>query len=423
MLKLLRKREYNIGIDMGGSSLKMMQLARGSNGPEIVAAAQVEVPFEIRANKAELQQWYIQNIKAQLSRMPFRGKKVVSTMPSRYLIVQHLRIAKMDPDQLDKALAFEAQDKVPFDINTAMIRYVVAGEIYENNEPKLEVIFMAAPLQAVRRHLYILEKAKLEVEGLRTEPNTIIKCFSPLLEAQETSDKAIMFIDMGHDSTKVIISHGTKMAFSRDIGIAAADIREDIMNTTGVNYDKAMQWHYGYGYIKAKTNDAQGLALTQHGGTIPSANADTAQGDGVASNKELIRINNVENAGQHIATQPAATAVLGQAAEVNVNHDPKVQATTIVERKLQRLAAEIRNCVRYHNLTFEMQPVGKVVFLGGQTKNKKLCQYLAQLLRLPAQIGDPLARIVNMESNTKRHNLFAGQNNSEWAVAYGLSLK
>ena len=59
MLKLLRKKEYPIGIDLGGGSLKMVQLGAGAEGLELLSAAKVYVPSELLGDALALQEWYM----------------------------------------------------------------------------------------------------------------------------------------------------------------------------------------------------------------------------------------------------------------------------------------------------------------------------------------------------------------------------
>ena len=76
-------------------------------------------------------------------------------------------------------------------------------------------------------------------------------------------------------------------------------------------------------------------------------------------------------------------------------------------------------CVRYHHSLFRDQAINKVVFLGGESRNIKLCQHIARELRLPAQLGDPLTRFQHKRS-LRTPGLALGQPQPGWAVACGL---
>jgi Tfp pilus assembly PilM family ATPase len=87
---------------------------------------------------------------------------------------------------------------------------------------------------------------------------------------------------------------------------------------------------------------------------------------------------------------------------------------------LAGLESEITRCMRYYESTFPTQHIARVVFLGGQALDHRLCQALAQRLHLPAQVGDPFARIARPGETD--FGLDRRQAQPAWAVAVGLSL-
>ncbi|MFW6155329.1 MAG: pilus assembly protein PilM [Planctomycetota bacterium] len=83
---------------------------------------------------------------------------------------------------------------------------------------------------------------------------------------------------------------------------------------------------------------------------------------------------------------------------------------------LGTLAQELTNCLRYYDSVFANRAVERTVFLGGQAHDTTLCQALAQRLRLPAQIGNPLKQIEIDSGVTVDGSC------PEWAVCVGLGL-
>ena len=86
---------------------------------------------------------------------------------------------------------------MPFDPNRAVLRHTIAGEVFQGTDAKQEVILMAAPRDAVDRHLNLLSKQKLEVVGIHVEPNALIECFSHLFRRKGDENICTLFIDMG----------------------------------------------------------------------------------------------------------------------------------------------------------------------------------------------------------------------------------
>jgi Tfp pilus assembly PilM family ATPase len=94
----------------------------------------------------------------------------------------------------------------------------------------------------------------------------------------------------------------------------------------------------------------------------------------------------------------------------------------LVAEPTDALSQELTRCLRYYESVFPNRPVERVVFLGGQAYNKRLCQALARKLSIPAQIGDPLANIQREAGAAPRSDADDGEGFPEWAVAVGLSL-
>ena len=389
MLGVLRQKVYPIGVDLGSCSLKLVQLTRNGNGLYLVAAARADVPREIQDIPSERQEWYIESFRELLSSKPFKGRRVISCLAAREMLVQHLRVAKMDEEHLAKALPWEAQGKVPFNINTARLHHIVAGEVYDGAEYKQEVILMAASATVVKQHLNLIERTKVQVDLINVEPVALVNCFWHLLEKDDNQPQGTMLIDLGHSCSKVVITHGTDIAFCRTIGIGAEQMVRAICDKLSVSYPEAARLYLDY--------------FLHIGRTEPISKKNTA-----AAERE---------GGESVTVNPkeaAATLTAEESLEV------RVQRAILLSQ--QNLAEEIRSCVRYHDLVFGSQPVGRVIFVGGQAKNKSLCRQLARNLGLPAQLGDPLARIEPSSLLGKHSDLAADERHCDWAVAFGLSL-
>jgi Tfp pilus assembly PilM family ATPase len=77
--------------------------------------------------------------------------------------------------------------------------------------------------------------------------------------------------------------------------------------------------------------------------------------------------------------------------------------------------------LRYHESLFPGRKIERVIFLGGESKSRSLCQNVARVLKLPAQLADPLAR-VGRSGNEPVVGVDLKQPQPGWAVALGLAL-
>src|SRR5436190_12692360 len=133
-----------IGVDLGSDSIKLAQCALVNNEWKLTAAATADVPASVRHDVPGRMTYVTQAIKELLAQGNFTGREAMLGLPSSSMFLQHLRVPKMDDEALKKALPWEAQGKLPIDPTHALLRHHVAGDIYQDQETKSEVILMAA---------------------------------------------------------------------------------------------------------------------------------------------------------------------------------------------------------------------------------------------------------------------------------------
>jgi len=64
------------------------------------------------------------------------------------------------------------------------------------------------------------------VLALNVEPCAIVQCFAGQFRRGEDSQRVTLFLDMGHACTQVVISHGAKLVFARNLMVGVHQLEE-----------------------------------------------------------------------------------------------------------------------------------------------------------------------------------------------------
>ena len=155
-----------IGIDFGSDALRLCQVQWTGEEYKLLAAATADVPTTVRNDPAARFNFFVETTRDLLAQGNFRGRQVVLALPASTMFVRHLRMPKLDDEQMKKALPWELRGKLPIDPSHAVLRHVIAGEIYQDQEQKLEVIVVAAGRELVNQMLAAATRAKLDVVGM-----------------------------------------------------------------------------------------------------------------------------------------------------------------------------------------------------------------------------------------------------------------
>lgn len=375
---LMSPKPAPVGVDFGTETLRMAQVQKVNGEYALTAAACTPIPPSARKDVTARMQFFSEHCRTTFQKGKFAGKQIVIGIPAPLMQVVHLRVPTMDDASLMKALPWELKGKIPMEPSQAMLRHVVAGEIFQDQETKLELIVMAVKKETVDQFIRIAEAAKLEVIGLQPEPKAILDCFRTIFRRKADTNPTTMYIDIGYSGTRVMVSSGDGLQFLRFIPIGGDQFNYAASVALKVPVHEARQ---------RRIQQAEAQAFEIGGSGLGSVESDDAI-DPIAAKRQAER------------------GIIAEACR-----DP-----------LERLIKEIELCRRYHEATFPNRPVDRLVFVGGEALQKSLCQQIAKRLGIAAQLGDPMVRLGRMSRIPVESGLDMSKPQPAWAVAIGLSI-
>jgi type IV pilus assembly protein PilM len=205
---------------------------------EVGAFDNIRIPEQLRGNQTDRLDFISKKIQRLLRSGQFKGRKCVLAIPAESSFVRHIRIPHMEADKIEPAIHQALQGELPYSVQEAVVRHILAGEIHQNGETFLEVIVVAVPLGAMDAYLNMTNHAGLEVVAVSVEPVAIVECFTSLFPLGETDQQSVLFVDFGSQSTQLVISRGRKVAFARNIAYGAEELEQAYSAGLGISREK-----------------------------------------------------------------------------------------------------------------------------------------------------------------------------------------
>ena len=388
------KTRYSpIGIDFGADSLKLLQVI-ATDPPQLVGAAAAVLPEETHKDPAARRAYFSSALKDLLSSKPFKGKRAICSIPAYQTLIQHLQISRADGEDFNTQVELHLRERLNVNPSRMVIRNFQVGEVARDGAVKQEVICMAVSRDAALRHIEIAHRAKLDVVGMHCEPVAILRGFDHLFSQPQDVGRTICFIDIGAATTKVMIVSAGQIAFAKTIHTAGNHFTRQWAQDHEIGFTEARQARIG--------QTPEESAPPRHAAVASQASASAPASGQV----------NQEARAEETSPVPVST---GDAtfAEQEVAAGPAV---------LDCLIDELKLCVRYFRSTFPDHKIEKLVFLGGESRQIATCQAIARSLRIAAQLGDPLARLVKITQANPTIGVDLDQPQPGWAVPLGLCL-
>ncbi|RMH30303.1 MAG: hypothetical protein D6692_02335 [Planctomycetota bacterium] len=342
----IRPAGFPLSVEFGVGSLKVLQLAPGDT-PSIVAAAQLDTPDDLLDSPAKRLSFQMDALPKLIRKGKFKTNRAVCAVPTGQMICKHIQIVPSDDIPIEKLAASTLAGQLQCDPNALLVRC----RMIEGGKPgaKREVICFAAARDFIARLMGTLKAAKLEPVGIHNEYLASIRAIdsvsTPGQPPVEADGPAALVLDLGAGSTNAMIIHGTRLAFARTIELGARHLDETIAHQ-----------------LRCTTHEARAIRLSM----------------------------------ERLTPKPAPVPAGGSDAGLTPESARPVRNTSPepdLTEPLEILADEASMCLRYHKSLFPDRPVEKVIFLGGQSRQRLVCEHLARALRLPAQSVDPLARL------------------------------
>jgi len=397
-----------IAIEFGVGSLKALQVASGEDA-QLVAAACIETPEELRADAAARLRFQAQALPTLLKNGGFRGKRAVCSIPAPQTLVQHMQVQNAEGVSLDQLVMARLQAQHNCNPANVVMRIFQAKGAARGG--KAEVICVAVSREIVLQQVQALKACRLETVGVHSEHIALLRCFDRVMRRDADQNTVVMYLDIGIGSTKAVIAHGKELVFAKTIQIAGAVFDQTVARQ-----------------LRCTAAQAR-VERMRMAGTMASAKPMGKEGVGV------------DNSSRARSTQAAASATMasrapGESAGAETlldrrSDEPAGADPTLadgdaappgadLQEPIELLTDEIGMCLRYHDSTFPDRRVERVVFVGGESHQMSLLRQIAQSLRVQARVADPLAHIGRNNKASVRGVDF-GEPRPEWAVPVGLS--
>ncbi len=237
MLTLTRTRLSPLGLHLSHRTATIVQLAGERDHCELRASAQAALPSVEGLVAEEADRRLADGLRKLIMDHRLAGRKVVGCLCADELFVETVRLPQMLPEELAKAVQWEAAERLPYPLADAELRHLPVGEVRQDNTTKQEVILIATRRETIQRRLRVIEQAGLTPVGIDIEPCAWLRCLHCANSVSETTRFAYVFC--GEATTNVLFAEGSRVLFLKSISLGGRQFDEAVMQSLGVDLEMA----------------------------------------------------------------------------------------------------------------------------------------------------------------------------------------
>lgn len=430
-LRLRAGTDLPVAVDFGVGSLKLLRLQAGAgenDPPKLVAAGAVATPDELVGDHNARIEFQLEQLPKLASSLGLKNLRAACSIPATQTFCKHMQLARDADGTLEGPVSASVAMALRCVPDALVCRHVeVTGSV-----GKAEVICLGASRDLVRKIMGAMRAARLDPVGVHPEVLALLRSFDHITRRAEDANLTSLYLDIGFGSSKVSIAHGRELVFAK------------LLQLGGRHFDAAVaaQFKCDAASAHARRLAASEVVVKPGAGAAPAPSAAAEAGGGMALLAAGMNKANVEKVqgegGAEGATPAGAVDVAAvmmdrrsgkpAAGMGEISADAPVQPAAPISggcvdlaEQLETLTDEIAMCLRYHESLFPGKRPDRVVFTGGEARHRALCQHVARVLRMNAQLADPLARL-GRDSGAVISGVDLNGPQPGWAVALGVAL-
>ena len=251
----LGRRRDTVGLDIGASSVKAVQLNKGRGGAELVRLGIVPLHQETIVDGVIMDSGtVISAIQQIFTENQIKTKDVVVAVSGHSVIVKKIKVAKMTPQELEAAISFEAEQYVPYAIEDVNLDFQVL-EGHDSNATEMDVLLVAVKKDIINDYLSIISTAGLNAVVVDVDAFALENAFEIAYEQDRA--QVVGLVNLGAAVVNINILQGGMSEFTRDSALGGNRYTESIQKMLGLSYEQAEALKLG-GEVEGRTfADAQ----------------------------------------------------------------------------------------------------------------------------------------------------------------------
>jgi type IV pilus assembly protein PilM len=237
---VFRKPKSVVGLDIGSSAVKAVELKLSGKGYRLTAYGMQPVPPDSIVDGAIIDAGAVAEAIKQVfeGSKGFKSKDVCTSLSGNAVIVKKITLPVMTPSELDESISWEAEQYIPFDIQDVNLDYQILDPgTGPDSRGSMEVLLVAAKKEKIGDYTTVIAQAG------RTPVVVDVDAFA-LQNAYEVnygldSREVVVLMNAGASAVNINILQGDQSVFTRDISIGGNAYTEAVQKELDLPFDSA----------------------------------------------------------------------------------------------------------------------------------------------------------------------------------------
>ncbi len=257
---MFAKKISNIGLDIGSSLIKGVQLQRKGNAYELIKFEMLPIKNGLIENGVIVDKNGLIDFLREFLRKAnfFKNQSVIGLSGQHSLFIKRITVPLMTEDELRLSIKYEAQQHIPLDIDEVVIDFHIIGKV-PYSESKMEILLVAVKKEYLNDYIEVIQNVGLKLVIVDANQSALSNMFEFNYGIPE--DRNVALVDVGANITALSVIQNGVPIFWREVALGSNYHTEALMKAFNLNRGDAERLKKGLPIEGINQEDAKAVMV------------------------------------------------------------------------------------------------------------------------------------------------------------------
>jgi type IV pilus assembly protein PilM len=228
------KNKQLVGLDIGSSSIKTVELKSTKAGYELVSFGMEPLAQDTVVDGAIMDAPQVANAISRIfDTQKIKTKDVATSVSGHSVIVKRVPLPLMTEEELYDRIPSEASQHIPFDIADVNLSY----QLLESMDSQMDVLLVAVKKDKILNHTNVLAQAGKTPRVVDIDAFGLQNCF--VVNYEPDAGQTVALLNVGASVMNINIVRGGVPLFTRDVSVGGNQYTDALQKELDLSFEDA----------------------------------------------------------------------------------------------------------------------------------------------------------------------------------------
>jgi type IV pilus assembly protein PilM len=234
MFKKSMGKKNLVGLDIGSSSVKAVELTKKGNALQLLNMGFENLQTDTIVDGQIMELNNVSNVIASIfNEHQIRTPRVAAGVSGHSVIVKNIVLPQMSEEELQESFSWHAEEHIPFDIADVNLDY----ELTSKSSESLNVLMAACKSDKIANVKQAIQLAGKQPVIIDVDAFALQNCYE--VNYQPKPGEVVALLNIGAATMNINILNGSRSVFARDASVGGSQYTSLLQKELGLSFEQA----------------------------------------------------------------------------------------------------------------------------------------------------------------------------------------